>query len=149
MKRFIIFSLMMIICLSINAQQKYEDGIYQIRQAPTKYTRAEYEKIKDFALKKGDTFHFEYEPMMYSKGRRNQIIGCYLIGVSNVAYTLINGAIWAKEDVCVEQAYRTTLISSCIVGVLDIIGITYINIGTWQKYKSRIAVSPNGIKFIF
>ena len=148
MKRFIIFSLMMIICLSINAQQKYEDGIYQIRQAPTKYTRAEYEKIKDFALKNGNTFHFEYEPMMYFKGRRKQIIGCYLIGVSNVAYTLINGAIWVNSE-DVEQAYRSTLISSCIVGVLDIIGITYINIGTWQKYKSRIAVSPNGIKFIF
>lgn len=148
MKRFIIFSLMMIICLSINAQQKYEDGIYQIRQAPTKYTRAEYEKIKDFALKNGDTFHFEYEPMMYSKGRRNQIIGCYIIGVSNVAYTLINGAIWINSE-DVEQAYRSTLISSCIVGVLDIIGITYISIGTSQKYKSRIAVFPNGIKFIF
>ena len=77
MKKFIIFCLMaFMVCLSANAQQSFEEGIYQLQQATSKrLTNEEYNAVKEFAIKSGNTFHFEYEPTMYAKGVYNQRIG--------------------------------------------------------------------------
>jgi hypothetical protein len=48
-----------------------------------------------------------------------------------------------------EQAYKTTIISSYIIGALDIVGACYISIGQNQKNKSAIAISPSGVRITF
>ena len=155
MKKFIVFCLMaFMVCLSVNAQERFEDGIYQLRQATSKrLTNKEYNAVKEFAIKSGSTFHFEYEPTMYTKGVRNQQIGYNVLFYSNIAYAAVNSFVWVLTgydvDVDVENAYKTTIISSCIVGVLDIVGACYITIGQRQKNKSAIAISPSGIRLIF
>ena len=153
MKKFIIFCLMaFMVCLSANAQQNFEEGIYQLQQATSKrLTNEEYNAVKEFAIKSGNTFHFEYEPTMYAKGVYNQRIGYSVLFYSNVAYAVVNGFVWAMTavDMDVEDAHKTTIISSCIVGALDIVGTCYIAIGQMQKNKSAIAISPSGIRFTF
>ena len=149
MKRFIVFCLMaFMVCLSANAQQSFEDGIYLLQQATSKsLTDNEYNAVKEFAIKSGNTFHFEYEPTMYAKGVCNQRIGYDIILCSNVAYAATNGFFWAIADT--EQAYMATIISSCIVCVLDIVGACYVLMGQTQMNKSTIAISPSGIRFTF
>lgn len=153
MKKFIVFCLMaFMVCLSANAQQRFEDGIYQMRQATsTRLTNEEYDAVKEFAIKSGNTFHFEYEPTMYAKGVRNQRIGYDILLYSNITYAVTNGIVWAMtlDTIDNEQAYKTTMITSCIVGALDIIGACYISIGQRQKNKSAIAITPSGIRFTF
>ena len=153
MKKFIVFCLVVfMVCLSANAQQNFEDGIYQLQQATSKrLTNKEYNAVKEFAIKSGNTFHFEYEPTMYAKGVYNQRIGYNVLLYSNVAYAVTNGFVWVMTTsfVDTEQAYMTTIISSCIVGALDIVGVCYISIGQKQKNKSTIAISPSGIRFTF
>lgn len=140
------------VCLSANAQESFEEGIYQLQQATSKrLTNEEYNAVKEFAIKSGNTFHFEYEPTMYAKGVRNQRIGYNVLLYSNIAYGVVNGFVWGmtKVNVDVEVAYKTTIISSYIVGALDIVGACYISIGQRQKNKSAIAISPSGIRFTF
>ena len=153
MRKFFILCLMaFVMCVNANGQQRFEDGIYQIRQATsTRLTAAQYESIKGFALKSGNTFHFEYEPTMYAKGVRNQRIGYNTLLYGNIAYGVINGFVWALtlESIDIEQAYKTTIVSSCIVGILDVVATCYIYIGSNQKNKSAIAISPSGVKFTF
>lgn len=153
MKKFIVFCLMaFMICLSANAQERFEDGIYQLQQATSKrLTNKEYNAVKEFAIKSGSTFHFEYEPTMYVKGIRNQQIGYNILFYSNIAYAVVNSLVWVltEVDADVENAYTTTIISSCIVGALDIVGACYISIGRRQKNKSEIAISPSGIRLTF
>lgn len=153
MKKFIIFCLMaFMVCLSANAQQSFEEGIYQLQQATSKrLTNEEYNAVKEFAIKSGNTFHFEYEPTMYAKGVYNQRIGYNMLLFSNAAYAIVNSFVWAKtlSDIDVEEACKITIISSCIVGALDIVGTCYIAIGQMQKNKSAIAISPSGIRFTF
>lgn len=153
MKKFFILCLMaFVMCVNANCQQKFEDGIYQMLQATsTRLTANQYESIKEFALKSGNTFHYEYEPTMYAKGVRNQRIGYNTLLYGNITYGVINGFVWTLTlgSIDVEQAYKTTIISSCIVGVLDIVGACYIYIGSKQKNNSAIAISPSGIKFTF
>lgn len=174
MKKFFIFCFMLfVMCINVNAQEKYDDSIYQLKQATSrKLTKAEYNNVKDFALKSGNTFHFEYEPTMYAKGVKNQRIGGEILVLSNATYLVANGITWLMTTfegsrryynpdnnsyyrvssgslVEIEQAHNFTIISSCIVGVLDIVGACYIYIGHHQKNKSSIAVSPCGIKFTF
>ena len=153
MKRFIVFCLMaFVVCMSANAQQRFEDGIYQMRQATsTRLTNEEYDAVKEFAIKSGNTFHFEYEPTMYAKGVRNQRIGYNVLLYSNIAYAVANGVAWAMTTSIVdtEQAYKTTIITSYIVGVLDIVSACYISIGQRQKNRSAIAISPSGVRFTF
>ena len=153
MKRFIIFCLMaFMVCLSANAQESFEEGIYQLQRATSKrLTNEEYNAVKEFAIKSGNTFHFEYEPTMYAKGVRNQRIGCSVLLYSNIAYAVVNGFVWGMTavNVDVEVAYKTTIISSCILSALDVFGICYITIGQTQKNKSAIAISPSGIRFTF
>jgi hypothetical protein len=140
------------VCISANAQQGFEDGIYQMRQATSmKLTNEEYNAIKDFALKSGNTFHFEYEPTMYAKGVRNQRIGYNVLLYSNIAYAVANGFTWAMTSSIIdtEQAYKTTIISTYIVCALDIVSACYISIGQRQKNKSAIAISPSGVRITF
>ena len=140
------------VCLSANAQESFEEGIYQLQRATSKrLTNEEYNAVKEFAVKSGNTFHFEYEPTMYAKGVRNQRIGYNVLFYSNVAYAVVNSFVWGmtKVNVDVEVAYKTTIISSCIAGALDIFSICYIIIGQRQKNKSAIAISPSGIRFTF
>lgn len=142
----------LVVCLSANAQEGFEDGIYQLQQATSKrLTNKEYNAVKEFAIKSGNTFHFEYEPTMYAKGVCNQRIGYSVLFYSNVAYAVVNSFVWGMTtvNVDVEDAYKTTIISSCIVGALDIVGTCYITIGQTQKNKSAIAISPSGIRFTF
>lgn len=153
MKKFIVFCLMaFMVCMSAKAQQRFEDGIYQMRQATsTRLTNEEYDAVKEFAIKSGNTFHFEYEPTMYAKGVHNQRIGYNVLLYGNIAYAVVNGITWAmtSSTIDIEQAYKTTIISSYIVGALDILGACYISIGQRQKNKSAIAISPSGIRFTF
>ena len=153
MKRFIIFCLMaFMVCLSANAQESFEEGIYQLQRATSKrLTNEEYNAVKEFAIKSGNTFHFEYEPTMYAKGVRNQRIGCSVLFYSNIAYAVVNGFVWGMTaaNIDAEDAYKTTIISSYIVGALDIVGACYISIGQRQKNKSAIAISPSGIRLTF
>lgn len=153
MRKFIVFCLMaLVMCVNANAQQRFEDGIYQMRQATsTRLTNEEYDAVKEFAIKSGNTFHFEYEPTMYAKGVRNQRIGYNVLLYSNIAYALVNGFTWAMTTSIVdtEQAYKTTIISSYIIGALDIVGACYISIGQNQKNKSAIAISPSGVRITF
>ena len=153
MKRLILFCLMaFMVCLSANAQESFEEGIYQLQRATSKrLTNEEYNEVKEFAIKSGNTFHFEYEPTMYAKGVRNQRIGCSVLLYSNIAYAVVNSFVWGMTAVNVdaEVAYKTTIISSCILSALDVFGICYITIGQTQKNKSAIAISPSGIRFTF
>lgn len=153
MKRFLLFCLMaFMVCLSANAQESFEEGIYQLQRATSKkLTNEEYNAVKEFAIKSGNTFHFEYEPTMYAKGVRNQRIGCSVLLYSNIAYAVVNSFVWGMTavNVDVEVAYKTTIISSCILSALDVFGICYITIGQRQKNKSAIAISPSGIRFTF
>ena len=140
------------VCLSANAQESFEEGIYQLQRATSKrLTNEEYNAVKEFAVKSGNTFHFEYEPTMYAKGVRNQRIGCRVLFYSNVAYAVVNGFVWGMTAANIddEVAYKTTIISSYIVGALDIVGACYISIGQRQKNKSAIAISPSGIRLTF
>lgn len=153
MRKFIVFCLMaFMVCISANAQQGFEDGIYQMRQATSmKLTNEEYNAIKEFALKSGNTFHFEYEPTMYAKGVRNQRIGYNVLLYSNIAYAVANGFTWAMTSSIIdtEQAYKTTIISTYIICALDIVSACYISIGQRQKNKSAIAISPSGVRITF
>ena len=140
------------VCLSANAQESFEEGIYQLQRATSKrLTNEEYNAVKEFAIKSGNTFHFEYEPTMYAKGVRNQRIGCNVLFYSNIAYAVVNSFVWGMTaaNIDAEDAYKTTIISSYIVGALDIVGACYISIGQRQKNKSAIAISPSGIRFTF
>ena len=156
MKKFFILCLMALaVCVNVNGQQRFEDGIYQIRKITenkkTRLTNAEYDAIKDFAYKSGTTFHFEYEPTMYEKGVKNQKIGYDILLYSNIAYGVVNGFVWCMTDnICTKtDAHKVTAVTSCIVGVMDIIGACYISIGGHQKAKSSIKVSASGIVISF
>ena len=150
MKKFIVFCLMaFMVCISANAQQGFEDGIYQMRQATSmKLTNEEYNAIKEFAIKSGNTFHFEYEPTMYAKGVRNQRIGYNVLLYGNLTYLAVNGFICMANSEF-EDRYKPFMISTCVVGVLDIIATCYICIGSNQKNKSAIAISPSGVRITF
>lgn len=150
MKKFLIFCLMaFVMCVNANGQQRFEDGIYQIRQATsTRLTATQYESVKEFALKSGNTFHFEYEPTMYAKGVRNQRIGYNILLYGNLAYLAVNGFVCMANSEF-EDRYKPFMISTCVVGVLDIIATCYICVGSNQKNKSAIAISPSGIRYTF
>lgn len=142
------------VCANVDAQQKYDELYLLQKVTSTRLTNKEYEAVKEFALKSGNTFHFEYEPTMYAKGVKNQRIGYNILLAGNVTFTVVNGFTWAISTLsddyeAVHNARLTTIISSCIVGALDIVATCYISVGSKQKNKSAIMVSPNGVKFTF
>ena len=145
MRKFFILCLMaFVMCVKANGQQangqqRFEDGIYQIQQATsTRLTATQYESIKEFALKTGTTIHFEYEPTMYAKGVRNQRKGYNILLYGNLAYLAVNGFVYMANSEF-EDRYKPLMISTCVVGVLDIIATCYIcNVIKREHYdKSR------------
>lgn len=151
MRKFIVFCLMaFMVCISANGQQRFEDGVYRTRQitTSTRLNGNQYEMIKNRALKNGETFHFEYEPMMYSNGVRNERIGYNILLYGNLAYLAVNGFVYMANSEF-EDRYKPLMISTCVVGILDIIATCYICVGSKQKHKSTIAVSPSGVRYTF
>lgn len=155
MKKFIVFCLMaFVMCVNANAQDaRFEDGIYAIREhTNNRLTAEQYDRVKDFALTSGTTFHYEYEPTMYLKGRTNQTIGYTLAGIGVIGNAITAIALTSScnyGNLSDDEYARGILISNIIFGLVDIAGITYWSVGTHQKLKSRIAVSPAGVRIYF
>lgn len=155
MKKFILLLMATFMCVAYaNAQDaRFEDGIYAIREhTNNRMTAEQYDRVKDFALVSGTTFHYEYEPTMYLKGRTNQTIGYTLAGIGVIGNAITTMALSSATNygnLSNDEYLHGILISNIIFSLFDIAGITYWSVGTHQKLKSRIAVSPAGVRIYF
>ena len=147
MKKFFILCLMASI-VSFSANAQYKNAIYETNRT----TSADYEKeivdINSYALKNGDTFHFEYNTEMYMKGAENVRIGYNILAYSNLCYATFSGSILlAISDR--EDRYAPLIVSSCIVGICDIVGLCYIANGHKKMKNSAMMISPTGVRIVF
>lgn len=155
MKKFFILCLMAFMaCMSASGQYYKDDSIMSQIQSATsqRLKNKDYQKVQDFALKSGSTFHFEYEPTMYAKGVKNQRKGCDILLCSSIIYTTTYGVfniMKNQEIIDFDGYYNAMVVASCVASIFDIVGLCYIAVGSRQKNKSAIMVSPNGVRFVF
>lgn len=155
MKKFFIFCLMAFMTYVSASGQYYEDDsiMSQLQSATSQRLKnKDYQKVQDFALKSGNTFHFEYEPTMYAKGVKNQRKGCEILLCSSILYTTTYGVLNVMKNqkiIDFDGYYNAIMAASCVASIFDIVGLCYVSVGSCQKNKSAIMVSPNGVRFVF